>query len=53
MITVLTFLPLLAALGAFLLPGRDERHARIWALGGALLSLAVMLRIASGFQATV
>lgn len=50
MITAITLLPILAALGAFLQPGRDGRHARVWVLAGALASLALTLKLAWGFS---
>jgi NADH-quinone oxidoreductase subunit M len=52
MISLITFLPLLAALGAFLYPGKEARLARIWALGGVLASLAVILKLATRYSTT-
>lgn len=49
MITLITFLPLIAALGALLVPGDEKRLARVWVLAGALASLAVTLKLAYQF----
>jgi len=51
MITLITFIPLLAALAALLLPGREGRHARIWVLSGALGSLLLTLILLAHFSA--
>lgn len=50
MITLITFLPLLAALAALLFPGRDGRLARVWVLAGALGSLGLTLRLLLQFD---
>lgn len=51
MITAITLIPLIAALGAFLQPGRDGRLARAWVLGGSLASLVLTLKLAWSFLA--
>ena len=50
MITLITFLPLFAALGLLLIPGRDARLARVWALAGSLGSLAVVIMMFCDFS---
>ena len=50
MITLITFLPMLAALAALLIPGRDGRLSRVWVLAGAFASLALTIRLLLQFD---
>ena len=52
MITLITFLPLLAALGVLFFSGREGRLARIWALAGSLGSLVLVIRLVCDFSAS-